>query len=158
MPKSVNKVILVGHLGKDPEIKYTPQGGRVTVRCQREDSVVCIEVIDTGIGIPQDEQQRIFERFYRAEVSRSKDYGGSGLGLAIVKWIAEAHGGSVSVQSTFGEDTTFTVTFPLRLRHHKQPPRRDRRVQRAPAARPRARRQAPRRHQRSLKGAIRMRV
>lgn len=97
----------------DNAIKYTPQGGRVAVRYRRDDANVCIEVADTGIGIPQDEQQRIFERFYRVDKARSRELGGTGLGLSIVKHLVSACGGTVAVASQPGKGSTFSVKLPL---------------------------------------------
>jgi two-component system phosphate regulon sensor histidine kinase PhoR len=97
----------------DNAIKYTSDGGRVTIRWRVEDSMAVIEVADTGIGIAPHDQLRIFERFYRADKARSRDLGGTGLGLSIVKHLAQAFGGSVSVASALGRGSTFTVRLPL---------------------------------------------
>ena len=90
-------------------IKYTPHGGQVGVRWYTEGQWVVLEVQDTGIGIARADQERIFERFYRADKARSRELGGTGLGLSIVKHLALAFGGSVSVRSQLGEGSTFLV-------------------------------------------------
>ena len=72
-----------------------------------------IKVIDHGIGISEEDQERIFERFYRSDYSRSRDDGGTGLGLSIVKHIALAHGGLINVTSKLGEGSTFTLLLPV---------------------------------------------
>ncbi len=94
-------------------IEYTPEGGRIEIYFGKEDDHAFVRVTDTGIGIPEEDLPRIFERFYRVERSRSKEFGGSGLGLAIAKWIAEAHGGWIDVKSRPGAGSTFTVYIPL---------------------------------------------
>ncbi|HET6884593.1 MAG TPA: ATP-binding protein [Rubrobacteraceae bacterium] len=96
----------------DNAVKYTPSGGRVEVTGGLEGSEIVIRVSDTGIGIPEGKLPRIFERFYRVDKARSKATGGTGLGLSIVKHIAENHGGRVTVESTSGEGSTFTVYLP----------------------------------------------
>jgi two-component system, OmpR family, sensor histidine kinase SenX3 len=96
----------------DNAVKYTPPGGRVDVTGGFEGSEIAIRVSDTGIGIPQATLPRIFERFYRVDKARSKETGGTGLGLSIVKHVAENHGGRVTVESTLGEGSTFTVYLP----------------------------------------------
>ena len=98
----------------DNAIKYNRPGGEVKISARAYDAQVIIEIKDNGIGISQADQQRIFERFYRVDKSRSRTQGGSGLGLAIVKKIAEEHGGTVSVESTLGEGSTFRITLPRR--------------------------------------------
>jgi len=97
----------------DNAIRYSSRDSGVTVRGLRRDGVVGVEVIDTGIGIAPEHQQRIFERFYRVDAARSRDSGGTGLGLAIVKHIAQAHAGEVTVRSTPGRGSTFTVRLPV---------------------------------------------
>jgi len=99
----------------DNAIKYTPEGGRITVRGGEQNGFAVVEVADTGIGIPAEDLPRIFERFYRVDRSRSREMGGTGLGLSIVKHIAQAHGGSVEVQSTPGAGSTFRLRVPLAL-------------------------------------------
>ena len=96
----------------DNAVKYTPPGGRVEVTGGFEGSEVAIRISDTGIGIPEAKLSRIFERFYRVDRARSKETGGTGLGLSIVKHVAENHGGRVTVQSTPGEGSIFTVYLP----------------------------------------------
>ena len=96
----------------DNAIKYNRPGGKVKISVRANDSQVVVEIKDNGIGISQADQQRIFERFYRVDKSRSRAQGGSGLGLAIVKKIVEEHGGKVSVESTLGEGSTFRITLP----------------------------------------------
>ena len=96
----------------DNAIKYSKPGGEVKISAGADDAQVVIEIKDNGIGISQADQQRIFERFYRVDKSRSRAQGGSGLGLAIVKKIAEEHGGTVSVESTLGEGSVFSITLP----------------------------------------------
>ncbi len=95
-------------------IKYTPEGGRVGIELSYAGSEVRLVVEDTGIGIAAGDLDHIFDRFWRADVARSRTGArpGVGLGLAITKWIAEAHGGSITVQSRPGRGTTFTVTLP----------------------------------------------
>lgn len=94
-------------------LKYTPSGGRVSLSLRRNDHWVFVDVCDTGIGIPADDLPHIFDRFYRVDKARSRAQGGSGLGLSIAHWIAEAHGGALTVDSTEGEGSTFTVKLPL---------------------------------------------
>jgi signal transduction histidine kinase/CHASE3 domain sensor protein len=94
-------------------IKFTPEGGVVTVRAVVAGERAAIEVADTGIGIPMAEQARIFERFFRSSTATEQAIPGTGLGLVITKAIAEAHGGSISVRSEPGAGTCFRVELPL---------------------------------------------
>jgi two-component system, OmpR family, sensor histidine kinase SenX3 len=96
----------------DNAIKYTPPGGKVEVTGGMDDREIIVMVCDTGIGIPEGKLPRIFERFYRVDKARSKATGGTGLGLSIVRHVAENHGGRVTVESTPGEGSTFTVYLP----------------------------------------------
>jgi len=95
----------------DNAVKYNREGGWVKVRWKDEGSSGIVSVEDGGIGIPEELRGRIFERFFRADKERSRDAGGTGLGLAIVKHIIEAHGTTVSVESTAGEGSTFRFTL-----------------------------------------------
>jgi len=94
-------------------LKFTPEGGTVQVRTHAVDGRVVLEVEDTGIGIPPEDQSRLFERFFRSAVAEDQAIPGTGLGLAIVKAIVEAHSGQISIQSREGEGTTFRVELPL---------------------------------------------
>ncbi|MDX3094912.1 ATP-binding protein [Streptomyces sp. ME01-24h] len=93
-------------------VRHTPPGGTVTVTARREDGTVAIAVADTGAGIRPEDLPRVFDRFWRAEKSRSRSTGGSGLGLTIVRNLAHAHGGTVSVESTHGAGSLFTLRLP----------------------------------------------
>jgi signal transduction histidine kinase len=94
-------------------VAHTAPGDRIEVGAQVEGEAVALAVTDSGCGIQDADLQRIFKRFARAEPHRSRPSGGLGLGLAIVQAIAEAHGGSVRVQSTFGHGSKFEVLLPL---------------------------------------------
>jgi two-component system phosphate regulon sensor histidine kinase PhoR len=96
----------------DNAIKYTPQGGTITVRAFNDAGFAVLEVQDTGIGISAIDRQRIFERFFRADRARSRDTGGTGLGLAIVKHLAQGFGGEVRVHSELGRGSCFAVWVP----------------------------------------------
>ena len=97
----------------DNALKHTPKGGRITVRLSVQDGEAVVEIEDTGVGIEPQDQDRIFERFYRVDKARSRGLGGTGLGLAIVKHIAFVHNGRVAVESTPGAGSTFRVFLPL---------------------------------------------
>ena len=94
-------------------VNYSPEGTKVTVSSTVEDGIVTITVIDQGIGIPESEKDRIFERFYRVDPARSRQSGGTGLGLSIVKHVATNHGGEVSVWSVEDVGSTFSLKLPL---------------------------------------------
>jgi two-component system phosphate regulon sensor histidine kinase PhoR len=96
----------------DNAVNYTNDGGKVSIVCRKNGPEVEVVVSDTGIGIPEKDVPRLFERFYRVDKSRSRDVGGTGLGLAIVKHIMEIHNGKVTVESEEGVGSTFTLKFP----------------------------------------------
>jgi two-component system phosphate regulon sensor histidine kinase PhoR len=96
----------------DNSLRYTPAGGRITCLSRRVADGVALSIRDNGVGITRDHLPRIFERFYRADASRSREEGGTGLGLAIVKHLVEAHGGRVHAESERGSGTTVTCVFP----------------------------------------------
>ena len=97
----------------DNAVKYTPEGGRIFLSYVRtEEGWVRVTVKDTGIGIPPEDLERIFERFYRVDKHRARAQGGSGLGLAICEWIARIHGGRIEVRSTVGRGSSFMVHLP----------------------------------------------
>jgi two-component system, OmpR family, phosphate regulon sensor histidine kinase PhoR len=97
----------------DNALRYTPAKGTVCVRLDGTESRAVIQVSDTGQGIPARELPRVFERFYRVDKARARQTGGTGLGLAIVRHVAEAHGGTVRVDSELGRGSTFTVSLPV---------------------------------------------
>jgi heavy metal sensor kinase len=97
----------------DNAVKYTPREGRISVVLNTTDGAAVTEIRDTGVGISATDIPHIFERFYRADESRSRESGGTGLGLSIAKWITEAHQGKISVASKVGEGSVFRVHIPL---------------------------------------------
>jgi two-component system phosphate regulon sensor histidine kinase PhoR len=97
----------------DNAIKYSDENGEVIVRVEEEEGLASIAVTDDGVGIPEKDLPRIFERFYRVDKARSRELGGTGLGLAIVKHIALVHGGTVQVESELGRGSTFTIALPI---------------------------------------------
>jgi signal transduction histidine kinase len=96
----------------DNALKYSPEGGTITLSLQNQEGWVGISVSDTGIGIPPEQQEAVFERFYRTDKARSRELAGSGLGLSIVQWIAQAHQGRITLQSTPQVGSTFTLLLP----------------------------------------------
>ena len=96
----------------DNAIKYTPEKGTVHVSLKQENGCIIWRVKDNGIGIPADDQEHIFERFYRVDKARGRETGGTGLGLSIVKQMVKMHGGTISVYSEPGQGSEFTVMFP----------------------------------------------
>lgn len=96
----------------DNAVQYNRENGKVIVRVCQEDDSVCVSVEDTGIGIPPEEQERVFERFYRVDKSHSRQVGGTGLGLSIVKHAAQLHDASIEMDSRPGRGTRITVRFP----------------------------------------------
>lgn len=94
-------------------IKYSPTDAEIRVQVQPgKDSQAIVEVIDKGPGVSQEDQSRIFDRFYRVDKARSREWGGAGLGLAIARWAVEVHGGQITVESAEGEGSTFRITLP----------------------------------------------
>ena len=102
----------------DNAIKFNRENGRIFLRCTAEAKGVRMIIEDTGVGIPEKELSRIFERFYRVDKARSSQMGGTGLGLSIVKHLVELHGGSIEVHSTEGSGTRFSVFFPGKEGQH----------------------------------------
>lgn len=107
----------------DNAIKYSDDGDRVVVGLGSDACEVIVEVIDSGIGIPERDVDRIFERFYRVDKARSRGTGGTGLGLSLVKKVAELHGGTIQVQSTEGIGSTFSFRLPRQDRDRQEPPK-----------------------------------
>ena len=93
-------------------IKFTPGGGEIKITLQDMDDTVYFTIKDTGIGIPEQDLPKIFDRFYRVDKARSRQEGGSGLGLAICKYIVDRHQGTIDVESKLGEGTKFKIRFP----------------------------------------------
>ena len=93
-------------------LKFSQRDGRVTVRVGADDESVVLTVADTGIGIPADEQERVFARFFRSSLSMADEIQGAGLGLALVQTVVEWHGGTVEVDSVESQGTTVTVRLP----------------------------------------------
>ncbi|WP_239071213.1 ATP-binding protein, partial [Amycolatopsis sp. SID8362] len=102
---------IVGNLVTNA-VRHTPPGGRVTIHVSSTVDEVALAVADTGTGIAAEDLPHVFDRFWRAEKSRSRQTGGSGLGLAIVRHLVQAHGGTVTVESAVDTGSTFTVRLP----------------------------------------------
>ena len=101
----------------DNALKYTPEGGKVTVEFRKaEKGRICLAVSDTGIGISKEDQEKVFDRFYRVDKARSREMGGNGLGLAIAQEIVNLHQGKISIQSELGKGTTFLVELRGRIK------------------------------------------
>ena len=98
----------------DNAVKYTPEGGEISLALEKHNGSAEIVVRDTGIGLSQTDQQRVFDRFYRVDKARSRALGGAGLGLSIVRSIVEAHGGNITIDSTPRHGSSFTVSLPLK--------------------------------------------
>jgi len=96
----------------DNAVKFTPESGNVVITADESDAYTIVSVSDTGIGVPKDEIQRLGERFYRVDRSRSRDLGGTGLGLSIVKHLMIAHGGKMEIESQLGRGTKISLFFP----------------------------------------------
>jgi two-component system, OmpR family, sensor histidine kinase CiaH len=97
----------------DNALKHTPSGGKVTIAIRRRGPMGCVEVVDTGSGIPRDQLPKVFDRFYRVEKARSRGQGGAGLGLSIARSLAEAHGGQLTLESAPGAGTTARLCLKL---------------------------------------------
>lgn len=93
-------------------IKFTPEGGQISMELKREGNTARVTIADTGIGIGPEDRIHIFERFYKADKARARSAGGNGLGLSLVKKIVDLHGGSIKVESTIGKGTTFEIFLP----------------------------------------------
>ncbi|WP_295157259.1 ATP-binding protein [Selenomonas sp. AE3005] len=101
----------------DNAVKYTPDGGKVTLEFRKaEKGKVCLAVSDTGIGIAPEDQEKVFDRFYRVDKARSREMGGNGLGLAIAQEIVELHQGTIAIDSVLGQGTTFTITLKTKIK------------------------------------------
>ena len=98
-------------------IQYSPDGSRVGIGVERRRRLVEIAVTDQGVGIPEDERDRVFERFFRVDQARTRHTGGTGLGLGIVKHAVQNHGGDVRVWSQLGSGSTFTIRLPEASSH-----------------------------------------
>jgi signal transduction histidine kinase len=109
-PEAIRRVALILI---DNAIKYSNPGGRVTLSVGTEGIESVVSVTDTGIGIANEDIPHVFDRFWRADKVRSRSQRGTGLGLAIAKWIADAHHGSIQVQSAVGQGSTFRLRIPL---------------------------------------------
>ena len=96
-------------------INYSPNGTRVAITLRAVDNLAEISISDQGLGIPEKDLERIFERFYRVDPARSRATGGTGLGLSIVKHVVTNHGGDISVWSVEGSGSTFTIRLPMYL-------------------------------------------
>ncbi|MGE5678908.1 MAG: ATP-binding protein [Pseudomonadota bacterium] len=97
----------------DNSVKYTPEGGKIKLECFLEKGSAIVTIEDTGIGIPEKDLPKVFDRFFRADKSRTKETGGTGLGMAIAKWIILKHGGTIKVQSKVNVGTKVIVTLPI---------------------------------------------
>jgi len=95
-------------------IKFTPQGGKISIALHPRDGQIEFQITDTGIGISKEDQERIFERFFKADPARTRAAGGSGLGLSIARKIVEMHRGAIGVKSELGAGATFTVVLPVK--------------------------------------------
>ena len=104
---SMSSVSVVGNA-----LRYTPQGGGVTLSVDHGGGSATVRVTDTGQGIAPADLPHVFERFYRVDKARSRKLGGTGLGLAIVKHIVQSHNGHISVESSLGQGSTFTIQLP----------------------------------------------
>jgi two-component system sensor histidine kinase VicK len=102
-------------------VKYTPDGGKISMRVHYNEGYIHISVTDNGIGIPKSDLQRVFERFYRVDKARSREKGGTGLGLAIAREIIEYHGGNISISSVFNHGTTVKLSLAVAPDFEREP-------------------------------------
>jgi two-component system sensor histidine kinase VicK len=96
----------------DNAVKYSPIGNPIQVRVERRDGRCILDVVDNGPGIPGDDREKIFDRFYRVDKARSREAGGAGLGLSIARWAVEAHSGTLRVVAGTDTGSTFRFTLP----------------------------------------------
>jgi signal transduction histidine kinase len=101
-------------------IKFSSPGGEIEIKAFKTNGIAIITISDTGLGISKEDQEHIFERFFKADKSRTKSDGGSGLGLSIAKKIVEMHHGNISVKSQIGEGTIFTISLPVNSENQPQ--------------------------------------
>jgi two-component system sensor histidine kinase SenX3 len=106
------QLVMAFHNLIENAINYSPEKTKVSISVESDERTISVIVKDQGIGIPESDLERIFERFYRVDPARSRETGGTGLGLSIVKHVASIHGGEISVWSKPGEGSSFTMTFP----------------------------------------------
>lgn len=111
-----DKILLAFHNLVGNALKYTPSGGQVVVNIEADESQVTVSVKDTGIGISEEDQQLVFDKFYRARDKRVSAVTGSGLGLALAREVIRLHGGEITVESRIDEGSTFTLTLPVRAK------------------------------------------
>jgi signal transduction histidine kinase len=107
-----DKIVLALHNLVGNGLKYTPEHGKVEVKVEFPKGRVVVEVKDTGIGISPDDQQKVFERFYRAQDPRVAKITGTGLGLTLAREVARLHGGDITLESEIDHGATFTLTLP----------------------------------------------
>jgi two-component system phosphate regulon sensor histidine kinase PhoR len=98
----------------DNAVKFTPNGGEISINASESGSYTVVSIQDSGIGVPKDDISRLGERFYRVDKSRSRDLGGTGLGLSIVKHLMIAHGGRMEIESQPGKGTKVSLYFPVK--------------------------------------------
>ncbi|GAG31368.1 unnamed protein product, partial [marine sediment metagenome] len=108
-----DKISLALHNLVGNALKYTPDGGKVTVTAVVGEQQLALDVTDTGIGISEDDAERVFEKFYRAKNARQANITGSGMGLALAREIVRLHGGDIELQSEPQRGSTFTMTLPI---------------------------------------------
>ena len=109
-----DKIMLAFHNLVGNALKYTTDGGQVVVNVDGDESQITVAVKDTGIGISEEDQQLVFDKFYRARDERVSEVTGSGLGLALAREVIRLHGGDITVESRVDEGSTFTLTLPVR--------------------------------------------